>query len=126
MKIRITCLVVFITISLSAVQTVVAQANLPLYTDNLVNAFQNWSWATVNFSNTNNGANPSSVHSGGYSIRVSDGANFQALSTAISVQPQHDTLFQPHFLDQRGGASGGQQRNVYGTLANAAHRLPFR
>ena len=25
----------------------IAQANLPIYTDNLVNGFQNWSWATV-------------------------------------------------------------------------------
>ena len=29
----------------------IAQANLPLYTDNLVNGFQNWSWATVNLLN---------------------------------------------------------------------------
>ena len=28
-----------------------AQANLPIYTDNLVNGFQNWSWATVNLEN---------------------------------------------------------------------------
>jgi alpha-N-arabinofuranosidase len=119
MKIRITCLVVFITILLSAVQTVVAQANLPLYTDNLVNAFQNWSWATVNFSNTNNAANPSSVHSGGYSISVSDGANFQALSlqypSGFNTTPYSSLTFWIN-----GGASGGQQQNVYGTLANAA------
>src|SRR5262245_44130449 len=29
-----------------------AQAPLPLYTDRLVNAFQNWSWGTINLANT--------------------------------------------------------------------------
>ena len=34
----------------------IAQDNLPIYTDNLVNGFQNWSWATVNLTNTVAGA----------------------------------------------------------------------
>ena len=50
----------------------VAQANLPIYTDHIVNGFQNWSWATVNLQN------PSPVYSGAYSISVTDAGN-QAL-----------------------------------------------
>jgi alpha-L-arabinofuranosidase len=89
-----------------------AQANLPLYTDNLVNAFQNYSWAT------NNVANTSPVHSGGYSISVSDGPNYQALSLqyppGVNTSPYSSLTFWIN-----GGASGGQQLNVYGTLADS-------
>ena len=45
-----------------------AQANLPIYTDALVNGFQNWSWATVNLQNF------SPAHSGNYSIAEMTGA----------------------------------------------------
>jgi hypothetical protein len=43
-----------------------AQAPLPIYTDNLVNGFQDWSWAAHNLANTG-----SFVHSGADSISVS-------------------------------------------------------
>ena len=46
-------------------QKAAAQAPLPIYTDNLVNDFQNWSWATVNLANT------SPVYTGSNSISVS-------------------------------------------------------
>ena len=45
-----------------------AQANLPLYTDHLVNGFQDWSWGTRNLANT------SPVHSGSSSVSLSDTA----------------------------------------------------
>src|SRR5579862_8302070 len=38
-----------------------AQANLPIYTSYLVNGFQNWSWAAVNFSASYSGSNCISV-----------------------------------------------------------------
>ena len=86
-----------------------AQSDLPIYTDNLVNAFQSWSWAAVNFANT------SPVHSGGYSISVTDGVNYQALSlqypAGFNTAPYASLTFWIN-----GGAGGGQQLEVYGTL----------
>jgi len=90
-----------------------AQANLPIYTDNLVNAFQNWSYPGA----TNNVANTSTVHSGSYSISVTYSTNYQALSfqypPGFNTAPYASLAFWIN-----GGASGGQQLNVYGTLAN--------
>lgn len=93
----------------AANQPVLAQANLPLYTDNLVNAFQSWSWATVNFANT------APVHSGSYSISVTDGANYQALSLQYPVGFRTSPYSSLTFWIN-GGPIGGQQLNVYGTL----------
>jgi alpha-L-arabinofuranosidase len=96
----------------------IAQANLPIYTDNLVNGFQNWSWATVNL------ANFSPIHSGAYSIAVTDGG-FQGLSfqrSDFSTAPYASISFWAN-----GGGSGGQHVQVYGTLddnGQAAVSLP--
>jgi alpha-N-arabinofuranosidase len=114
MKICTVLLLVFSTVLLSTVQTVVGQANLPLYTDNLVNGFQNWSWATINVANT------SPVYSGSsYSVSVTDGPNYQALSlqypSGLNTSPYSSLTFWIN-----GGASGGQRLNVYGTLTNTA------
>ena len=85
-----------------------AQANLPIYTDNLVNGFQNWSWATVNLGNY------SPVHSGAYSIGVTDGGNYQALVFARSdfnTSPYASLSFWIN-----GGSAGGQKLQVWGSL----------
>ena len=85
-----------------------AQANLPIYTDNLVNGFQNWSWAAVNLQNS------SPVHSGSYSISVTDNTNYQALSFAHSdfnTSPYTSLNFWIN-----GGSAGGQPVQVYGLL----------
>jgi hypothetical protein len=63
-----------ITNSLNYLVTALPQDNLPIYTDNLVDGFQNWSWATINLGNTD------PVHSGICSISVTDGGNSQALA----------------------------------------------
>ncbi len=82
----------------------VAQANLPIYTDNLVNAFQDWGWATRNLANT------TPVHTGTDSISVTSTAG-----TALS-------FYHPDFNDSpyaslsfwaHGGPSGGQRLDVY-------------
>jgi len=64
MRARIISLVALIPVFLAAVQTAMAQANFPIFTDNLVNGYQQgWSYrATVNFANT------SPVNSGSDSI----------------------------------------------------------
>ena len=85
----------------------VAQSGLSLYTDNLVNGFQNWSWATVNLL----GSAP--VHSGNYAIAVTDGGN-QALAFnrgEFNSSPYANLTFWVN-----GGSSGGQLLQVWGLL----------
>ncbi len=89
----------------------IAQDNLPIYTDNLVNGFQNWSWATVNMANT------SPVHSGAYSISVTDGGNSQALSFEHS--DFNTSLYTNLSFWINGGSTGGQKVEVWGMLDGA-------
>jgi len=107
--------------SILAVQNGMAQANLPLYTDNLVNAFQDWSWnCTRNFANT------SPVHFGTQSISViitNSGA-------ALSLQYQAGFNTAPYASLSfwiNGGSTGGQRLQAYGTRLNVgvtAYTLP--
>jgi hypothetical protein len=88
---------------LTTVSTSFAQANLAIYTDNLVNGFQDWSWATRNLSNT------SPTHSGADSISVTSVA-WTALSfqhSDFNVTPYASLTFWAH-----GGTSGGQRLQV--------------
>ena len=85
-----------------------AQANLPIYTDNLVNGFQDWSWAPHNLFNT------SPVHSGADSISVS-ATNWQAISfhhADFDTSPYTNFTFWAH-----GGTNGGQLLQVYAELS---------
>ncbi len=95
-----------------------AQANLPLYTDNLVNGFQNWSWATVNFSAT------AFVHTGTNSISVVNNTNYQALYLEypnFNTAPYASLNFWIN-----GGASGGQSVTVHGVVnGNGAGSYPI-
>ena len=81
----------------------IAQAPLAIYTDNLVNGFQDWSWATRNL------ANASPTHSGTNSISVTATA-WTALSfehSDFNVTPYSSLIF---WAD--GGTSGGQRLQV--------------
>jgi hypothetical protein len=86
----------------------IVQDNLPIYTDNLVNGFQNWGWATVNLENT------SPVHSGIYSISVTDGGNYQALS--LEHSDFNTSLYTNLSFWLNGGSVGGQKLQVWGML----------
>lgn len=95
----------------------VPQANLSLYTDNLVNGFQSWSWATVNLQNY------SPVHSGSFSIAVNDGG-YQAL--AFNRSQFNDSPYTSLSFWVNGGSSGGQLLQVSGLLdynAQTAHSI---
>ena len=84
-----------------------AQDGLPLYADNLVNGFQNWSWASVNFL----GSSP--VHSGNYAVAVTDGGN-QALAF---MRPQFNSSpYASLTFWINGGSSGGPVLQVKGLL----------
>jgi len=76
-----------------------AQAPLPIYTDNLVNGFQDWSWAP------NNLDNPSPVFSGSASISVS-GTAWQALW--LYHDDFNTALYENLSFVINGGAGGGQ------------------
>lgn len=83
------------------------QASLPIYTDNLVNGFQDWSWGTHNLSN------PTPVHSGADSIS----ASFVAWDGLSFHYPDLDTtVYSGLSLWAHGGSSGGQIINVYAQL----------
>ena len=86
-----------------------ATDNLPIYTDNLVNGFQNWGWATIDLETD------TPVHSGSYAISVTDGG-YQAISlehTDFNTTPYASLSFWAH-----GGSTGGQSVQVTGLASN--------
>ena len=87
----------------------VPQAGLPIYTDNLVNGFQNWSWATVNLLAS------APVHSGSYAIAVTDAGN-QAL--IFNRAQFNSSPYQALTFWVNGGSGGGQLLQVCGVLDN--------
>jgi alpha-N-arabinofuranosidase len=91
-----------------------AQTDQAVYTDALVNGWQNWSWATVNLSNT------SPVQSGTASISVSAGP-YQALY--LHQTPFDSTLYTSLIFWINGGPSGGQLLQVQGTLNGTAQTV---
>ena len=93
------------------------QANLPIYTDYLVNGFQNWSWAAVNTANT------SPTYTNSDSISITDGANYQAFyleHTPFNTSPYASLDFWIN-----GGVSGGQKLQEAGLLnGNSMYDYP--
>ena len=88
-------------------QSAMAQANLPVYTDNLVNDFQDWSfYCTRSFAATNAGF----VHSGTYSIGVTvtnSGGTLYLHSPDFNTTPYTNLTFWIN-----GGPTGGQHLQV--------------
>jgi hypothetical protein len=101
----------FLSAALAAVclvtaSEVQAQAGLPIYTDNLLNGFQDWGWAPHNYANT------LPVHSGSNSVSVTVASAWQGLQivhSAFDSTPYGSLSFWIN-----GGTSGGQQLQVYG------------
>jgi hypothetical protein len=97
-----------------SVVTVMAQANLPVYTNNLVNAFQDWSFSvTRNFTNTTT-VLPGESRS--ISVQVTGGGGALSLQfpPGFNTSPYSSLSFWVN-----GGASGGQRVKVGGTIANS-------
>ena len=86
-----------------------AQTALTVYADSLVNGFQDWGWATHNYANT------SPVHSGSDSVSVTIATvNYDGLQV---YHPDFDSSpYSSLSFWVNGGASGGQQLQVYGLL----------
>jgi hypothetical protein len=110
MRFRPVRLLALSAILMTAVQSGMAQANLPLYTDNLVNEFQDWSW-----NSTRNFANTLPFHSGTHSISLTITSAYGALSlqysAGFSTAPYASVSFWVN-----GGSTGGQRLQVYGTI----------
>lgn len=81
-----------------------AQANLPIYTNHLVNGFQNYSWATVNMAATYGGSNCVSVIN----------TNYQAVYFGHADFPTAPYRALDFWIN--GGPSGGQPLQVGGPL----------
>ena len=102
---------------LSMVVSAAAQQPLSIYTDYLVNGFQNWSWATCIFTNA------APVHSGSNSISVTASA-WQALS--FWHQDLNAATYSNLTLWANGGSAGGQKLQLqvqYGTSTGPAVQL---
>jgi hypothetical protein len=97
----------FAAVGLFSAMGLRAQSPLYIYTDNLVNGFQDWSWATRDMTNT------SPVHSGSDSISVSAGT-YQGIS--FHQNDFNTSLYTNLTFWANGGTSGGQQLGVYVSL----------
>jgi alpha-N-arabinofuranosidase len=91
-----------------------AQSDQAVYTDAVVNGWQNWSWATVNLANT------TLVQSGSDSISVSAGP-YQALY--LHQTPFDSSTYADLVFWINGGATGGQLLQVQATLNGAAQTV---
>ena len=91
-----------------------AQTDQAVYTDALVNGWQNWSWATVNLANT------APVQSGSDSVSVSAGP-YQALY--LHQTPFDSSTYADLVFWINGGATGGQLLQVQATLNGAAQTV---
>ena len=103
---RIAALVVALT--LASARWTFAQGDLPVYTDQLVNGFQDWGWATRNYAST------TYVHTGSSSISVTMANAWDGLQ--IYHPDLDDTLYTSISFWVHGGAVGGQALQVYGLL----------
>ena len=88
-----------------AAGSIAVKADQIVYDDALENNWQNWGWATLNYTNT------SPVHSGSDSISVTAGAwaGIQLYHLDINSAPYASISF---WLN--GGSSGGQKLQMYG------------
>jgi hypothetical protein len=85
-----------------------AQAPLLVYTDHLVNGFQDWGWAPHDYANT------LPVHSGTTSVAVTMTSGYQGLQ--IYHPDLNSSLYSGIGLWLNGGAAGGQKLQVYGLV----------
>ena len=103
---------------LAGALTTFAQSSLPIYTDSLVNGWENWSWDS-----TNNVSNTSPVHTAPRSIRV-NAAAWGALSLHHSELDMN--LYSSLSFWIHGGSAGGQQVQVvaeYGSSTTPGYPL---
>jgi len=86
-----------------------SMAQMTIYTDSLVNGWEDWGYATENYANT------SPVHSGSDSISVTISSGYQGIQIIHSTDLTNTSYASISFW-LNGGASGGQHLQMYGTL----------
>ena len=116
--IRCTGLVFAMTLLLGTCLQSIAQTPLPIYTDALANG-----WTDSSYNCTHSFANPSPVHSG------SDSISATVTSAYGGIQLNHSGITNAAYTSicfwLNGGASGGQQLQMYGTLNNVAQSARY-
>jgi alpha-N-arabinofuranosidase len=112
MKTRALLLLAISGLLISTIETLMAQAALPVYTNNLVNSFQDWSYnCAVDYANT------TPVYAGTYSIAVTNGPG----GTVQLHAPNFDTTPYTNLtLWLNGGPAGGQLLRIYGQINGSA------
>jgi alpha-L-arabinofuranosidase len=85
-----------------------AQAPLPVFTDYLLNGYQDWGWAPHDYANT------APVHSGSKSVAVTMTSGWQGLQ--IYHPNVNSSPYSSISLWLNGGPNGGQKLQVYGLL----------
>ncbi len=95
-----------------------AQSNLTIYGDSLVNGWMDYSYNT-----TRNFANTSPVHSGSHSISATVTNAYGGIQLAHSAMTNSAYAFVTFWLN--GGISGGQQLQMYGNLTSGAQSARF-
>ena len=90
-----------------------AQMNLSLFTDNLVNGFQDWS-----FNCTRNFANTSPTNSGAHSLSVTITGGFGALDLEQNSAGFDSSLYTSVSFWINGGSVGGQQLQVFSRVGH--------
>jgi alpha-N-arabinofuranosidase len=93
-----------------------AQANLLIYTDHLVNGFQDWSWAPRNMGST-------FVHTGTNSIAVTNSSFFQGIS--FHQNAFNTSVYTNLSFWANGGTNGGQTLDVYVSLSDVDQTLHY-
>ena len=99
----------FLAVSLAAPLVSVAQTNLTIYADSLVNGWQDWSYSC-----TRNFANTSPVHSGSDSISVTVTSAWGGIQLGHVEMTNSAYAFLSFWLN--GGPTGGQLLQMYGNL----------
>ena len=96
------------TLAIAAPSLAMAQNNLIIYADSLVNGWQNWGWTSLNY------ANASPVHSGSDSISVTITNGYAGIQ--IYHPDMSSALYASVSFWLNGGVSGGQHLQMYGLL----------
>src|SRR5471030_19921 len=98
----------WIVFAIAILSSAVCLADQSIYTDQLNNGWQNWSWASVNLSST------AYIHSGTSSMAVNETGGEQALY--LSTGDQTTSSFEGIQFWISGGPTGGQRLQVQGRL----------
>ena len=116
---RITSSLAVLVVSLASAQVVLAQTNMTIYADSLVNGWSDGSYdCTHSYTNTS-----PPVHSGTDSISVTITSAYGGLG--LSHSSLTDTGFASVSFWLNGGVVGGQQLQMYGTLNYAAQSARY-